>query len=86
MTADDLRQVVRRFKEVYARAGKALPEAPAHPLRRTPKPVALMQQDYPQAHADLVSSVQLLERHMADMQDCEFTVQEGERGGGGAQA
>jgi pyruvate,orthophosphate dikinase len=45
-----------------------------------------MQQDYPQAHADLVSSVQLLERHMADMQDCEFTVQEGERGGGGAQA
>jgi pyruvate,orthophosphate dikinase len=33
MTADDLRQVVRRFKEVYARAGKALPEAPADQLR-----------------------------------------------------
>jgi pyruvate, orthophosphate dikinase len=43
---------------------------------RTPLPVAQMAELFPKAHADLVANTQLLERHLRDMQDCEFTVEE----------
>ena len=44
---------------------------------RTPLPVAQMAQAFPQAYADLVKNTTALENHMHDMQDCEFTVQDG---------
>ncbi|KAL4538716.1 hypothetical protein Ndes2526B_g02998 [Nannochloris sp. 'desiccata'] len=44
---------------------------------RTPLPVAQMAEAFPQAHHDLMENTRQLERHMADMQDCEFTVQDG---------
>ena len=36
-----------------------------------------MAQAFPQAYADLVKNTTALENHMHDMQDCEFTVQDG---------
>lgn len=42
---------------------------------RTPLPVAKMAEAFPQAYKDLVAHTTALERHMHDMQDCEFTVQ-----------
>lgn len=44
---------------------------------RTPLPVAQMAQAFPKAYADLVKNTTALEQHMHDMQDCEFTVQDG---------
>ncbi len=44
---------------------------------RTPLPVAEMKQAFPEAFADLVKCTTELENHMHDMQDCEFTVQDG---------
>lgn len=44
---------------------------------RTPLPIAEMAKAFPEAYADLVENTNLLERHIKDMQDCEFTVQEG---------
>lgn len=36
-----------------------------------------MADNFPAAYQDLVDNTTLLERHMRDMQDCEFTVQDG---------
>lgn len=44
---------------------------------RTPLPVKQMIEAFPQAYADLVANTTALEQHMHDMQDCEFTVQDG---------
>lgn len=43
---------------------------------RTPLPVAQMAETFPEAHADLVHNTETLEKHMRDMQDCEFTIQD----------
>lgn len=43
---------------------------------RTPLPIIEMGKAFPEAYADLLANTQLLERHMKDMQDCEFTVQD----------
>jgi len=44
---------------------------------RTPLPIIEMAKAFPQAYSDLVYNTKLLENHMKDMQDCEFTVQDG---------
>ncbi|KAI7845814.1 hypothetical protein COHA_000725 [Chlorella ohadii] len=44
---------------------------------RTPKDVSHMAENFAQAYEDLVYNTTLLEKHMRDMQDCEFTVQDG---------
>lgn len=44
---------------------------------RTPKPVAELEKDMPEVYKQLYETCQLLEQHYADMQDCEFTVQNG---------
>lgn len=45
---------------------------------RTPLPVKEMNESFPQAFEQLLHDTKLLEDHMHDMQDCEFTVQDGE--------
>jgi pyruvate,orthophosphate dikinase len=44
---------------------------------RTPQPLAEMQQVLPEAYDRLLETMGLLERHYRDMQDIEFTVEEG---------
>jgi len=44
---------------------------------RTPEPIARLAADLPEAYAELVANCNLLEAHYKDMQDIEFTVQEG---------
>ena len=45
---------------------------------RTPLPVADMVKSFPGAFKELLRDTKILEDHMHDMQDCEFTVQDGE--------
>lgn len=45
---------------------------------RTPLPVKEMASSFPEAFKHLLNDTKLLEDHMQDMQDCEFTVQDGE--------
>ncbi|MFO8027384.1 MAG: pyruvate, phosphate dikinase, partial [Opitutales bacterium] len=42
---------------------------------RTPKPIAQLKDEMPQAHADLEAVRRKLEKHFKDMQDFEFTVE-----------
>ncbi|KAG2497890.1 hypothetical protein HYH03_004156 [Edaphochlamys debaryana] len=44
---------------------------------RTPMPIKLMNDVMPPIYAELVANTTMLEKHMKDMQDVEFTVQEG---------
>jgi pyruvate,orthophosphate dikinase len=44
---------------------------------RTPLPIARMRRSHPGPYAELVKAKDLLERHYGDVQDLEFTVQEG---------
>lgn len=44
---------------------------------RTPKPIALLKQEMPKAHAELEKVRRQLEKHFRDMQDFEFTVEKG---------
>lgn len=44
---------------------------------RTPMPIALMKEKMPPIYTELHDTVKMLERHMHDMQDTEFTVQDG---------
>ncbi|KAL6761223.1 Pyruvate/Phosphoenolpyruvate kinase-like domain-containing protein [Haematococcus lacustris] len=44
---------------------------------RTPEPIDRLAETLPEAYAELVRNCNLLERHYKDMQDIEFTVQEG---------
>jgi len=44
---------------------------------RTPEPIAHMREVLPSAYDQLVDTIALLERHYRDMQDIEFTVEEG---------
>eukprot|EP00198_Chlamydomonas_reinhardtii_P013235 XP_001702572.1 pyruvate phosphate dikinase [Chlamydomonas reinhardtii] len=44
---------------------------------RTPMPIKLMADVMPPIYAELVANTTMLEKHMKDMQDVEFTVQEG---------
>jgi pyruvate,orthophosphate dikinase len=44
---------------------------------RTPEDILRMREALPEAYEDLVRNTQLLEKHYKDMQDIEFTVQEG---------
>jgi len=45
---------------------------------RTPKPIAQMAEEMPESHAALEKVRQTLEKHFRDMQDFEFTIQEGQ--------
>src|SRR3954452_12767049 len=45
---------------------------------RTPKDIAELQDLMPDAHAELLEILRTLERHYGDMQDTEFTVEEGQ--------
>ncbi len=45
---------------------------------RTPRPIAQMKRVLPKPYADLVRAKDLLEGHYGDVQDMEFTVQEGQ--------
>eukprot|EP01023_Acetabularia_acetabulum_P069177 TRINITY_DN9960_c0_g1_i7.p1 TRINITY_DN9960_c0_g1~~TRINITY_DN9960_c0_g1_i7.p1 ORF type:complete len:950 (-),score=279.11 TRINITY_DN9960_c0_g1_i7:259-3108(-) len=45
---------------------------------RTPEDILVMAKDLPDAHDQLVQNCALLEKHYKDMQDIEFTVQEGQ--------
>jgi pyruvate, orthophosphate dikinase len=45
---------------------------------RTPEPIAAMQERLPEAYVQLTDAFELLERHYRDMQDIEFTVEEGQ--------
>ena len=42
---------------------------------RTPKPIAQMEQEFPEAYAEFVKVCDTLENHYHDMQDMEFTVE-----------
>jgi len=44
---------------------------------RTPKPIAQMADEMPKSHAELEKVRRKLERHFRDMQDFEFTIEEG---------
>jgi pyruvate, orthophosphate dikinase len=44
---------------------------------RTPKKIALLQQDMPEVYEEFVKLAQMLERHYREMQDLEFTVERG---------
>ena len=44
---------------------------------RTPMPIAQMAEQFPEAYADFVKVCDLLENHYRDMQDMEFTVENG---------
>ncbi|MCO5053624.1 MAG: pyruvate, phosphate dikinase [Verrucomicrobiae bacterium] len=44
---------------------------------RTPEPVAKLKEHMPQTHKELLHVRQILEKHFKDVQDIEFTVQEG---------
>ena len=44
---------------------------------RTPEPIAAMRERFPQAYDQLVATLDRLEAHYRDMQDIEFTVEEG---------
>eukprot|EP00499_Haloplacidia_sp_CaronLabIsolate_P015753 CAMPEP_0196771110 /NCGR_PEP_ID=MMETSP1104-20130614/1504_1 /TAXON_ID=33652 /ORGANISM="Cafeteria sp., Strain Caron Lab Isolate" /LENGTH=907 /DNA_ID=CAMNT_0042141227 /DNA_START=33 /DNA_END=2756 /DNA_ORIENTATION=+ len=44
---------------------------------RTPLPISTLEDRMPEVYRELYDSVKLLEKHMKNVQDCEFTVQEG---------
>jgi pyruvate,orthophosphate dikinase len=44
---------------------------------RTPKPVAQMAKDLPKSHKELLKIRKVLEKHFRDVQDIEFTIEEG---------
>ena len=44
---------------------------------RTPMPIAQMEEQFPEAYADFVKVCDTLEKHYRDMQDMEFTVENG---------
>ncbi len=44
---------------------------------RTPEPIEALQERLPKVHAELFETQAMLEKHYRDMQDIEFTVQEG---------
>lgn len=44
---------------------------------RTPKSIEVMKNEMPQVYEELVSTVERLEKHYKDMQDIEFTVEQG---------
>ena len=44
---------------------------------RTPMPISQMEEKFPEAYADFVRVCDLLEKHYRDMQDMEFTVENG---------
>ena len=44
---------------------------------RTPEPIAAMRDEMPEAYAELTATLDWLEAHYRDMQDIEFTVEEG---------
>ncbi len=44
---------------------------------RTPRPIQELNNEMPNAYADLVKAYELLEKHYKDVQDFEFTVEEG---------
>ncbi len=44
---------------------------------RTPEPVALLKKQMPKSYAELMKVRQILEKHFKDVQDIEFTIQEG---------
>ena len=44
---------------------------------RTPKPISEMAEEFPQPHEDLVRMTTNLEKHYQNMQDIEFTIQDG---------
>ena len=44
---------------------------------RTPKPIAKMAKDLPKSHKELLKIRKILEKHFRDVQDVEFTIEEG---------
>lgn len=42
---------------------------------RTPKPVAVLEEEYPKLYKELVDITKILENHYKDMQDIEFTIE-----------
>jgi pyruvate,orthophosphate dikinase len=44
---------------------------------RTPQPIAEMERWFPEAHEELVETMRKLEEHYREMQDIEFTIEEG---------
>ncbi len=44
---------------------------------RTPQPIAEMRERFPEAHAELMDTMRRLEEHYREMQDIEFTIEEG---------
>jgi pyruvate,orthophosphate dikinase len=44
---------------------------------RTPQPISTLKEALPKAYDELVINVNMLEKHFHDMQDIEFTIQEG---------
>jgi pyruvate, orthophosphate dikinase len=44
---------------------------------RTPEPIARMAEVLPEAYDQFVKNVEILENHFKDMQDVEFTVEDG---------
>jgi pyruvate, orthophosphate dikinase len=61
-------------------SGDFLPNAQGEDVvsgARTPRDIGEMQEWLPEAHAELIEILRTLERHYKDMQDTEFTIEEG---------
>ncbi|NND14340.1 MAG: pyruvate, phosphate dikinase [Acidimicrobiia bacterium] len=60
--------------------GEYLPDAQGEDVVagiRTPHPISMMQDDMPDAYSELIEIADRLEKHYRDMQDMEFTVENG---------
>ena len=61
--------------------GEFLPNAQGEDVvagTRTPEPIERMRELLPEAYDELVGNVERLERHLRDVQDIEFTVEQGQ--------
>src|ERR671934_273652 len=81
LSADDLAELVGRFKRIYEdETGRPFAQDAGEQLVagiRTPEPIARMQDGLPEAYEQFLQTAQRLEEHYRDMQDIEFTVEEG---------
>ncbi len=71
------RNPVTGEKQLY---GEYLPQAQGEDVVagiRTPKPIAQLAEEMPEVYRELVQVAERLERHYRDMQDMEFTIEQG---------
>ena len=91
LTAEDLKEVVAIYKEEYKKhAGVEFPQDPKVQLMeaikavfrswnndRTPQPIATLNDVMPECYEQFCKVCDILEEHYRDMQDMEFTIENG---------